>query len=51
MTPSVRLAILNAFVSCLHHQMSCMSADSDPSDVLRAAGNGAAFYLSLIGEE
>lgn len=51
MTPSVRLLVLSAFVSCLRAQMACMSADSDPSDVLRAAGNGAAFYLSLIGEE
>lgn len=51
MTPAVRLLVLSAFVDCLRAQMSCMSADSDPALVLEAAGKGAAFVLSMIGEE
>lgn len=51
MTPFVRLLVLSALVSCLRAQMQCMSADSDPVDVLTASAKGAAFYLSMIGEE
>ena len=40
------LVVLHSLTTSLAAQMRCMSADSNPADVLRAAGNNAAASIS-----